>query len=793
MASPEAEEERAVLSALVSSPTVERSRLFGFATFCPERRSFQLCEYHEDTRLSRTEALLLQVQPSACCVLLSDKDDFRKLGRVAESCSVAVKELKATDFKLVDLEQDLLRLLKDTAGCGLGRHLEEQKQKQGMRALGALLANYSLVSEADNFAACTLSLYPLRSFMHLDKAAFSALNILPRAEDGLRSCTSLLGFLNKCRSELGTRRLRQWLTQPLTSIDEITRRQDVVEALSGAEPLLRQVEGAFRSVPDLQILANRFHRTRMKEKTKWSKASIEDMVSLYKCVCSMQDLLSVLATYEGPHSSVLAQCVVEPLRACMSDFTSFKALVQQTVDLQQADQRVYCISNVFDATLAQLGSQRDKIRQQMENVRNAVDGELKLGARGNEKGVSLTDCPDGMCFRATKKNQQAVQSYSGKYKIKMLSIKKMECMFTTPELEKLNANFSAAITAYEKQSKQLADKALAVAATYTPVVERLAELLGDIDALAALARVVLSAPCQFCRATTSADGKTFEIKGATHALVVANSEKSFVANDLNMDKETSRLHIITGPNMGGKSTYIRSVALIALLNQIGSFVPCQSATLPIFDSVMCRVGASDMQLRGISTFMAEMLEAASILNTATQRSLVIVDELGRGTSTSDGFGIAWAIARHLAESTRCFTLFATHFHELAGLEDATPGVHNRHATASVNTASGQLTFLYALAAGAADQSYGAHVAELAGFPKSVVEASRRRAAEFEASGAFGRRTKRRRAVGEADTVDTEDPVRHVMAAQTEDEFVARALAQLPQLQRAAAGAAACGV
>merc|ERR1719424_599161 len=281
---------------------------------------------------------------------------------------------------------------------------------------------------------------------------------------------------------------------------------------------------------------------------------------------------------------------------------------------------------------------------------------------------------------------------------------------------------------------------------------------------------------------------------ATHVLVVANSEKSFIANDLSMDREASRLHIITGPNMGGKSTYIRSVALIALLNQIGSFVPCQAATLPIFDSVMCRVGASDMQLRGISTFMAEMLEAASILNTATERSLVIVDELGRGTSTSDGFGLAWAIARHLAEKTRCFTLFATHFHELAGLEDATEGVHNRHATASVDTTTSKLTFLYSLAAGAAGQSYGAHVAELAGFPKAVVEASRRRAAEFEASGDYGRKLKRRRSGddGAKAAAGAGDAVAYVMAAQSEDEFVSRALQQLPNIQNAVAGAVGCG-
>merc|ERR1719390_283985 len=181
-----------------------------------------------------------------------------------------------------------------------------------------------------------------------------------------------------------------------------------------------------------------------------------------------------------------------------------------------------------------------------------------------------------------------------------------------------------------------------------------------------------------------------------HVLVMANSEKGYVKNDLDMHKESSRLHLITGPNMGGKSTYIRSISLIALLNQIGSFVPCQSAVLPIFDAIMCRVGASDMQLRGISTFMAEMLEASCILNTATERSLVVVDELGRGTSTADGFGLAWAIAKHLAEATRCFSLFATHFHELSELAQATPGVRNRHATAALDPKSGKLTFLYAL-------------------------------------------------------------------------------------------------
>merc|ERR1712061_431367 len=169
--------------------------------------------------------------------------------------------------------------------------------------------------------------------------------------------------------------------------------------------------------------------------------------------------------------------------------------------------------------------------------------------------------------------------------------------------------------------------------------------------------------------------------------------------------------------------------------------------------------------------MAEMLEAACILNTATDRSLVIVDELGRRTSTSDGFGIAWAIARHLTEVTRCFSLFATHFHELAALEDTVAAVKNRHATAAVDAASGLLTFLYALADGPADQSYGAHCAELAGFPTHVVKSSQRRAAEFEAGNNLGRTSKRPR----TENPEEKSVLAYIMAAADEDEFVRRAL------------------
>jgi len=772
--------------AIVSSPVQAQQRTFGFATFHEETRALRICEYHEDGRLSRSEALLLQVQPRSCCALL-DAEDFKKLTAVAESCGVSLSELKSAELKQVDLEQDLLRLLCDAAECGLGRHLEEQRQKFGMRALGALFANHSLLSEPANFGACTLGLYPLKSFMHLDKAAFSALNILPRPDESLRSSTSLFGFLNRCRSDLGMRRLRQWLTQPLTSPEEIARRHDIVEAFCSAEGLLRKVEGHFRQVPDLERLAARLHRTTTRSKA--TKANLEDVVTLYMCVLSVEAVVAELSTYEGIHHAAILSTLVEPLRACITDFAGFRALVQQTVDLKQAEQRTYCISSSFDASLGMLAGQRDNVRTQMEAQRQEAEKQLGVAGRcSGTQSISLVECPQGQALRVVKKNQQMVEKSKGKLTFKALSIKKNEYIFTTPGIEKLNKALQSAINDYDQQSAQLSAKLLAVAATYCPVVERLAETMGGLDVYCAFARVALGAPCSFVRAETDKSGKAFKIRGASHVLVVVNSEKSFVANDLDMDREASRLHLITGPNMGGKSTYIRSVALIALLHQIGSFVPCQSATLPIFDAVMCRVGASDMQLRGISTFMAEMLEASCILNTATDRSLVIVDELGRGTSTSDGFGIAWAIARHLADNVRCFTLFATHFHELAALEESTHGVRNKHATASVDAASGQLTFLYTLVDGSADQSYGAHVAELAGFPARVVDAARRRAKEFEASCQFGGGAKRQR----TNSKPAHSSLRYVLEAKGEEEFVARALEHLPKL-RIANGCAGGGV
>ena len=304
--------------------------------------------------------------------------------------------------------------------------------------------------------------------------------------------------------------------------------------------------------------------------------------------------------------------------------------------------------------------------------------------------------------------------------------------FTTPELKEYERKVLDAEDRIRQIEQDLFAGLRTTVGQHAARIRRTAAAVAELDVLSNFAAI--AAERDYCRPAISNDG-VFEIQAGRHPVLERLAEsldgERFVPNDLYMNAESDRILIITGPNMGGKSTYLRQAALISILAQMGSFVPAASARLPLMDRIYTRIGASDNLARGRSTFMVEMTETAVILNTASPKCLVILDEIGRGTATFDGLSIAWAVVEYLHSQPGIKALFATHYHELTELAEHLPGVKNRHV--SVKESDGNIVFLRRVESGSADRSYGIEVARLAGLPNEVIERARNVLSQHEQS------------------------------------------------------------
>jgi DNA mismatch repair protein MSH2 len=341
------------------------------------------------------------------------------------------------------------------------------------------------------------------------------------------------------------------------------------------------------------------------------------------------------------------------------------------------------------------------------------------------------------CLRITAKEEKAVRKQL-QARYQELEVKKDGMKFINKGMKAAAQRLQQLSASYEARQAELLAQVVSVAGTFAPVWRAVSAALAELDVLASFAEVAASAPMPYTRPTMlPSEAGEIVLRGSRHPCLEVQEGVDFIPNDCVMKQGASWFNIITGPNMGGKSTFIRQVGLAVLMAQIGSFVPAEQARISVRDALFCRVGAGDCQLRGLSTFMAEMLETAEILKGATSSSLVIVDELGRGTSTWEGLGLAWAISEHLCTEIGCGTLFATHFHDLAVLETALPGagVANLHVKAA-ETATG-LTMLYQVHKGASAQSFGLAVARFARLPPEVIEAAAKRMGELEPASAPG--------------------------------------------------------
>jgi DNA mismatch repair protein MutS len=586
-----------------------------------------------------------------------------------------------------------------------------------IRAAAAVVAYARATQPTGALPVVRLQLYRSNDSVVLDEAAIANLE-LTETLIGKRKQGSLLDVIDDTATAPGGRLLRRWLLYPLVDVAQIRRRQDAVAWLVERPALCEAIRRALSRSADFERLAGKamlgVATPRDLGRLRDALASLPDLIELVRSGRSGRsgnDPLDELPALVDPASG-LAACADRALPELAARLAA--ALVDEPPSLLKDGQ---VIRPGYDATVDESrrlseGGKDDILAIEEREQKQSGIGSLKV--RYNRVF--------GYYIEVTKSHLPKIPAHY----VRKQTIATGE-RFVTPELAELERRVLTAEDTLATREAELFRAEVAAVAERAREVLAAGAALAVLDASSSLAAV--AARRGYCRPVVD-DGLVLDIADGRHPVVEAMLPTgTFVPNDTRLDPAAEQLVLITGPNMAGKSTYMRQVAQIVLLAQIGSFVPARSASIGVCDRVFTRVGAADNLSRGDSTFMVEMRETASILAKATRRSLVVLDEVGRGTSTFDGVSIAWAVAEFLHDAIGARTLFATHYHELVALADSRPRVRN--VSVAVREHKGEIVFLRRVVPGGASKSYGIDVARLAGLPSSVIARSRQIMSQLE--------------------------------------------------------------
>jgi len=539
-----------------------------------------------------------------------------------------------------------------------------------------------------------------RDFMQIDPVSLRSLEILQTIRAESRR-GSLLACLDETLTGMGGRMFRNWLCLPLCDVPAIELRQDAVQELKENLQTLTAIRELLSNIADTERIAARISTFR---------ASPRDLLGLVRTLRQVPRLRELLGGLQANLNTRLAQ-------QCDS-MDELAALLESAVEPD-------CPTHLRDGGVIRNGfsPELDRLRSISKDGQSWLRNYQKQEAQ--RTGIANLKVGFNKVFGYYIEITNAAADKVPADYIRKQTVKNAERYIT----ERLKEYESEVLTAEERALElelRLFEDLRAQAAQYIPRLQQLAETVAQCDCLACLAYI--AGRRNYQRPKVTGDGRLV-IREGRHPVLAEMLGAEFVPNDVELGDGVGDIAVITGPNMSGKSTYIRQIALLTLMAQAGSFIPAREAEIGLVDRIFTRVGASDELVRGQSTFMVEMTETANIVNNATVRSLVILDEVGRGTSTYDGLALAWAITEHLATRLKCRTLFATHYHELTELAELFGNIRN--CNVAVREWMDEVVFLHRILPGGTDKSYGIHVAKLAGLPKPILARSKEILEELE--------------------------------------------------------------
>ena len=687
---------------------------FGFAYADLTTGEFRL------TQLHNRQALLDELARVSLSELLVSAEQKESLGQIDHAIEYDTYAFLPEHASFTLCEHFQVKSL-DGFGCG--------QMPQAVAAAGAIVhyLKHQLRRKIDHLSS--LRCDAPTDYVLLDAATQNNLELVESRND---RDTSLLAVLDRTITPMGARKLRSWILQPLRDLTELGCRQQTITDLLQEPDLLDSIRAELKSIRDVERAVGRLSQASGNARDLVAlKASLEQIPKLKSEVQKLLDRLSFGANRvkEAGNIESLAQRLQNEIRempALAEKLT--KALVD---DPPLALKEGGIFRDGYDVDL-------DELRNGSREGKNWISQlqEREIAATGIKSLKVRYNSVFGYFIEVTKSNLGSVPAH---YTRKQTTVGGER--FITPELKEMEGKILGADERSRNLEYELFQKIREETLCELGPIQRTAEAIAILDVLCALAETARL--FNYCRPTLD-ESLRLVIKDGRHPVLDQNLlEEKFVPNDTMLDGENIRLAIVTGPNMAGKSTYIRQVALIVLMAQMGSFVPAAIAEIGLVDRIFTRVGANDDLARGQSTFMVEMNETSNIVNNATERSLVILDEIGRGTSTFDGLSIAWSVAEFLHDKIKARTLFATHYHELTKLAAERKGVCNFNV--AVREWNEQIIFLRKIVPGGADKSYGIQVARLAGLPKEILDRAKEILAHLEnPNGAVGHEKKKRR-------------------------------------------------